>query len=71
MLVFEPYGPTTCALHCSGATLPVDGERDAADGLAMLWPREYRPCMACTPGLNPDLACEAGDVEGAVAVAML
>lgn len=66
MINYEPYSPQTCQFHCTGSALPVDGEKDAVDGLRLLYATEWRPCFACIVGFNPDLTCKPWDVERAV-----
>jgi hypothetical protein len=70
MLTYDDYSRDTCYLHCSDAMLPVNGERDAADGLRLLYATDWVPCGACTVGLNPDLACDPAAVSGAVPVSV-
>jgi len=53
----SPYISEVCPFHCSGAMLPVDGDHDAVDGIKLLWAWEWRPCFACTIGMNSDLNC--------------
>ena len=46
-----------CEYHCEDGWLPIDGERDEANGVPLLIPTEYTACFACNEAafINNDL----------------